>query len=83
MLDIIINRENEFENIILVENGKMVEHYISSEEDKKKRLEGNIYVAKVGDIINGMQAAFVDFGGIKKRIYSFKRFTSKSRCNKK
>jgi len=72
MLDIIINKEKEAENIILVENGKMLEHYLSSEEDKKKRLEGNIYAAKVGDIMNGMQAAFVDFGGIKKGFIHLK-----------
>lgn len=72
MLELIINKDNNVENIILVNNGKMVENYVSTEEDKKKRLEGNIYVAHVDDIINGMQAAFVDFGEIKKGFIHLK-----------
>lgn len=62
MLELIINKNKDLENIILIENGKMMEHYISTEEDRKRRLEGNIYIGQVGDIIHGMQAAFVDFG---------------------
>ena len=65
MLELIINKENDLENIILLQNGKIIEYYISTKEDRKRRLEGNIYIGKVGDIINGMQAAFVDFGGEK------------------
>ena len=65
MLELIINKENDLENIILLQNGKIIEYYISTKEDGKRRLEGNIYIGKVGDIINGMQAAFVDYGGEK------------------
>ena len=65
MLELIINKENDLENIILLQNGKIIEYYISTKEDRKRRLEGNIYIGKVGDIINGMQAAFVDYGGEK------------------
>lgn len=62
MLELMINKDKDLENIILIENGKMIENYISNEEERKRRLEGNIYIGKVVDIINGMQAAFVDFG---------------------
>lgn len=72
MLELIINKNQDIENIILVENGKIVESYISKEEDRKMRSEGNIYVGEVGDIINGMQAAFVDFGGEKKGFIHLK-----------
>lgn len=72
MLELIINKNQDIENIVLVENGKIVESYISKEEDRKMRLEGNIYVGEVGDIINGMQAAFVDFGGEKKGFIHLK-----------
>ena len=72
MLELIINKENDIENIILIENGKMLENYTNSEADKKRRLEGNIYVALVGDIIKGMQAAFVDFGENKKGFIHLK-----------
>ena len=72
MLELVINKEKDIENIILNENGKIVEYYVSSEEDRKRRLEGNIYIAKVDDIIKGMQAAFVDFGGHKKGFIHLK-----------
>ena len=72
MLELIINKKEDLENIILLQNGKIVEYYTSAEEDKKRRLEGNIYVGQVGDIINGMQAAFVDFGGSKKGFIHLK-----------
>ena len=60
MIELIINKEKSLENILLAENGKLLEAYTSDEEDKKRRLEGNIYVGFVGDIIKGMQSAFVD-----------------------
>ena len=72
MLELIINKDEDLENIILLQNGKIVEYYISTKEDRKRRLEGNIYLAKVEDIINGMQAAFVDFGGDKKGFIHLK-----------
>ena len=72
MLELIINKNEDLENIILLKNGKIIEYYTSTEEDRKRRLEGNIYVGKVGDIIDGMQAAFVDFGGNKKGFIHLK-----------
>lgn len=72
MLELIINKNEDLENIILLQNGKIIEYYTSTEKDRKRRLEGNIYLAKVGDIINGMQAAFVDFGGSKKGFIHLK-----------
>ena len=72
MLELVINKNEDLENIILLKNGKIIEYYTSTEEDRKRRLEGNIYVGKVGDIIDGMQAAFVDFGGIKKGFIHLK-----------
>ena len=72
MLELIINKKENLENIILLQNGKIIEYYTSTEEDKKRRIEGNIYVGKVGDIINGMQAAFVDFGSDKKGFIHLK-----------
>ena len=72
MLELIINKQEDVEDIVLVENGKLVEYYQSTEEDRKRRLEGNIYVGQVEDIINGMQAAFVDFGEKKKGFIHLK-----------
>ena len=61
MLELIVNQNKNVENIALVENGKLVEVYNSDDETKKRRLEGNIYAGEVGDIISGMQAAFIYF----------------------
>ncbi|HCC03508.1 MAG TPA: ribonuclease G [Clostridiales bacterium] len=72
MLELIVNKNEDLETIVLVENGKMLEHYISTENERKRRLEGNIYIAQVGDIINGMQAAFIDYGEKKKGFIHLK-----------
>ena len=49
MKEIIINiDENESKTIMLVENGKLIERYIESNEIK--RLEGNIYVGKIQNV---------------------------------
>ena len=72
MLELIVNQNKNVENIALVENGKLVEVYNSDDETKKRRLEGNIYVGEVGDIISGMQAAFIDFGESRNGFIHFK-----------
>lgn len=58
--ELIINVENDEEKIFLLEDGVLVEKYIDSKY--KKRLEGNIYIGKVQNIIPGLQAAFVNVG---------------------
>jgi len=61
MQEIIINIDNQRNKVVaLVENGKLVEKY--EELEKQKRLEGNIYVGRVENILMGMQAAFVNIG---------------------
>ena len=61
MTEIIIQTtQNKDKQIVLIENGKLIEYY---EEDKEyRRREGNIYIGIVKDVINGMQSAFVDIG---------------------
>ena len=60
MLELIIKRKEDKRQIVLVENGKIIEYYEEGQEDHKN--EGNIYIGVVKDIIKGMQAAFVDIG---------------------
>lgn len=72
MLELIINKEPNLEKIILIEDGKILEGYTSTEEDKKRRIEGNIYVGEVSDIISGMQSAFIEFGGERKGFIHLK-----------
>ncbi len=61
MKEIIINIDTkENKTIMLVENGNLLEQY--EENSNMKRLEGNIYLGKIQNVLQGMQAAFVDIG---------------------
>ena len=72
MLELIINKNNDVETICLVENGKLVEKYQDDQNTKNNRLEGNIYVGKVSDIVPGMQSAFIDYGDSRKGLLHLK-----------
>ena len=60
MKELVIYTEGDIENILLVENGILTEKYKDSKY--KKRLEGNIYIGKVQNVLPGLQAAFVNVG---------------------
>ncbi len=60
MKEIFINKEADVAQIVLVENGNLLEKY--EENEKKKRLEGRIYLGRVQNVLQGMQAAFIDIG---------------------
>ena len=61
MQEIIISQDNKSNKIVVIcENGKLVEKY--EEKIGQERLEGNIYLGKVENVLLGMQAAFVDIG---------------------
>lgn len=60
MKEIIINKQNDKKQILLLEDGELKEKYIES--TNIRRIERNIYVGKVKDVLSGMQAAFIDIG---------------------
>lgn len=60
MYEIIVNKEEEKTTIVLMEEDVLLETY--TEKPETKRLEGNIYLGKVQNVLPGMQAAFVDIG---------------------
>lgn len=60
MLELIINKEKETKTIMLLENGVLLEKH--EEHENKRRIEGNIYAGKIQNVLQGMQAAFVDIG---------------------
>lgn len=60
MQEILISKKKDKKIIALLEDGNLQEVY--EEKEDSKRLEGNIYLGKVKDILPGMQAAFVDIG---------------------
>lgn len=59
MREIIVDYDKE-NTVALIENGKIIERYVEKEEEK--RIEGNIYLGIVEDVLPGMQAAFVNIG---------------------
>ena len=60
MQELLIDVSKNKKNILLLENGKLIERYV--EEEGQERLEGNIYLGIVENVLPGMQAAFVDIG---------------------
>lgn len=70
MQELIINSDGENKQIALVENGKLVERY--EERPDMHRLEGNIYLGKVENVLQGMQAAFVNIGEVKNTFIHIK-----------
>lgn len=63
MQELIVVQKQDLKEISILEDGVLKEHY--KEREDKKRLEGNIYIGKVTDVLIGMQAAFVDIGAEK------------------
>ena len=70
MKEIIINTTEDKNIIVLTENGKLLEKY--EEYDNIQRLEGNVYLGVITDILPGMQAAFVDIGDCKNAFLHIK-----------
>lgn len=66
MKEILINKEVKQKDILLLEDGELKEKY--TESDNTNRIEGNMYVGQVKDVLQGMQAAFVDIG-LKKNTF--------------
>lgn len=60
MQELIVVQKQDIKEISILEDGVLKEYY--KEKEDKKRLEGNIYIGKVTDVLIGMQAAFVDIG---------------------
>ncbi len=60
MKEIYISKKGNLAQIVLLENGNILEKY--EDNDKKRRLEGKIYLGKVQNVLQGMQAAFIDIG---------------------
>jgi ribonuclease G len=70
MKEIIVNNAKDKSTIIVTQDGNLIEKY--EEFDDLERLEGNIYLGKVIDILPGMQAAFVDIGDNKNAFLHIK-----------
>lgn len=70
MLELLIDKKENVKTIMLVENGILLEKH--EEHENQKRLEGNIYLGKVQNVLSGMQSAFVDIGEEKNTLIKLK-----------
>lgn len=70
MYNILIDKEKENTIIAVVQDGELVESY--NEKNAEKRLEGNIYLGRIKNIIPGMQSAFIDIGEEKNALVHIK-----------
>lgn len=60
MHKIFIDSQEKTESIAIVEDGRLVEFYV--EDERQEKLAGNIYRARVENVLKGMEAAFVNIG---------------------
>lgn len=54
--------------IAVLEGRNLIEHYLSRVSDDATEIHGNIYLAKVQNVLPGMEAAFVDIGTPKNAV---------------
>ncbi|MBW3556514.1 MAG: Rne/Rng family ribonuclease [Actinobacteria bacterium] len=54
--------------IAVLEGRALIEHYVSRPTDDASQIDGNIYLAKVQNVLPGMEAAFVDIGTPKNAV---------------
>ena len=52
----------------VLEGRSLIEHYVSRPTDDANQIDGNIYLAKVQNVLPGMEAAFVDIGTPKNAV---------------
>ena len=60
MKELVINKKSNEKQIMLLENGELTEKY--KENNSINRIEGNIYIGRVENVLQGMQSAFIDIG---------------------
>ncbi len=54
--------------IAILEGRQLIEHHVAHPADDVSQIHGNIYVAKVANVLPGMEAAFVDIGTPKNAV---------------
>ena len=54
--------------IAVLEGKALIEHYVSRPADDTLQIHGNIYLARVQNVLPGMEAAFVDIGTPKNAV---------------
>ena len=76
MLKLIINKDIDKKEIMLLEDNQIVEKH--EEHKNHQRIEGNIYCGKIQNVLPGMQAAFIDIGESKNTFVRLKDILPKT-----
>jgi ribonuclease E len=58
----------EATQVAVLEGRSLIEHYLSRPQDDATEIDGNIYLARVQNVLPGMEAAFVDIGTPKNAV---------------
>lgn len=58
--EIIINASDNSQRIAIIEDGRLAELFVESEE--KERMVGDVYLGTVAKVMDGIQASFIDIG---------------------
>ena len=56
----LVSREGDVTQIAVLEEGQIVEHYVTHPEDRS--IAGNVYLGRVQNVLPGMEASFIDIG---------------------
>jgi ribonuclease E len=63
-----VHRTEQATQIAVLEGRQLIEHYVAKPADDISQIHGNIYLARVANVLPGMEAAFVDIGTPKNAV---------------
>jgi ribonuclease E len=63
-----VSASDGFTQLAILEGRALIEHYLSRPADDVGEIHGNVYLAKVQNVLPGMEAAFVDIGTPKNAV---------------
>ncbi len=63
-----VHKTPQATQIAVLEGRQLIEHYVSRPSDDVSQIHGNIYLARVANVLPGMEAAFVDIGTPKNAV---------------
>jgi ribonuclease E len=64
----VVSKRSDATHIAVLEGRNLIEYYVSRPADDVSQIHGNIYLAKVQNVLPGMEAAFVDIGTPKNAV---------------
>ena len=72
MSELIVNKKDNHVELCVLEDNSICELYTYEKEKDNENIVGNIYVGTIKNVVDGMQAAFVDIGLKKNAFISLK-----------